>query len=560
MSGRRDQQDRGPKGRTEPTLGSLDHLDAPPEPQDSLPHVKVDPLQRRTAPSVRPGPRPGKRGWLLPLLLLLVIAAVTLVWLQQDRLRGLLPSTELNDVLSRADQAFAAGKLDGSDGTSARELFEAARDQQPDNDRARDGLRRVGQAEIARADAALSAKRYDEADAALGQARELLGGGSDVERLGQELAQARNPQTQTESLVDQAQQAFAAGKLDGDDGAGALYKRVLDADPSNTVAARGLDKVGDGLAAQARDALTNNDKATATARVERIAALVPGYGDLPSLRASLAETKKQDNEALTQLLTQGGDAMRAGRFTGEGDDNALARFRAALAIDPDNADARAGLGQVAQALLVQANAALDGNDNEQAAHLLEEAAALAPKSAELAAARARLSGVPRSTDGVHAQEDAAPAPVLTPAQSAQVGGMIKRAQAAAARGDLMTPPGDSAYDLYRGALSIDGNNEVARAGLQALPAVVERQFNQALSGKDLVKADDLLNTLNDLAPGESDMGDLRRHLASAWIDQAIERNNAGDRTSASQALQRARRLAPDDPRLQDAYSRLQSGR
>jgi tetratricopeptide (TPR) repeat protein len=559
MSGRRDQQDRGPKGRTEPTLGSLDHLDAPPEPRDSLPHVKVDPMQRRTPPPARPGAESRKRGWLLPLLLLLVIAAITLVWLQQDRLRGLLPSTELNDVLSRADKAFADGKLDGSDGTSARELFEAARDQQPDNDRARDGLRRVGQAEIARADAALSAKRYDEADAALSEARELLGGGSDVERLGQQLAQARNPQTQTETLVDQAQQAFAAGKLDGDDGAGALYKRVLDADSANTVAARGLDKVGDGLAAQAREALANNDKATASARVERIAALVPGYGDLPSLRAALAETKKQDNEALTQLLAQGGDDMRAGRFTGDGDDNALARFRAALAIDPDNADARAGLGQVAQALLVQANAALDGNDNEQAAHLLEQAAVLAPKSAELAAAKARLGGAAHS-DGVHAQEDAAPAPILTPAQSAQVGGMIKRAQAAASRGDVMTPPGDSAYDLYRGALSIDGNNETARAGLQALPAVVERQFNLALSGKDLVKADDLLNTLNDLAPGESDMGDLRRHLASAWIDQAIERNTAGDRTSASQALQRARQLAPDDPRLQDAYSRLPSGR
>jgi tetratricopeptide (TPR) repeat protein len=565
MSGRRDSQDRGPRGRTEPTLGKLD-LDAPQrpvQPDDGLPRITIDASERRAyAPPPRREPS-GRRGWLLPLILLLVIGGGTTLWLQQDRLRNLVPSTELNDVLGRANTALAAGKLDGTDGESARELFEAARALQPDSDQARDGLRRVGQAEVARADAALHAGQYDQADEALNAARELLGGGSDVERLGQELAAARNPQAQTESLVDQAQQAFAAGKLDGDDGAGALYKRVLDADKTNAVAARGLDKVGDALAAKAKQAIASGDKAAASTIIDHIAALVPGYGDLPTLRASLAETKKQDDESINQLIRQGGDDMRAGRFTGTGDDNALARFVAVLAVDPDNAEAKAGMGQIAQALIVQANAAIDGGDLKQAANLLGQATSLAPKSAELAAAKAHLLGTARTgaNTGTQADDAAAEAqPAITPAQAADVARKVRDAQAAANRGDIMTPPGESAYDLYRGALAIDGNNEAARSGLQNLPSLVERQFGQALANGNLTRADDLLATLSDLAPGDAGQAGLRHRLASAWVDQAVERVNAGDRVAAGDALNHARRLDPNDPRLQDVSARLSAGR
>ena len=571
MSGRKDNHDHDHRGRTEPRLGRLDDLDRPAAPvDDGLPHIVVDEPRRRTGGPTPPPPRrERKRGWLIPVLVLVLIGGVTGLWLQQDRLRNLMPATELNDLLGQANQALAAGKLDGTAGDSARELLEKARDQQPDSDQARDGLRRVGMAEVARADAALSAGNLDEAEAALNVARELLGGGSDVERLTQQLSQARNPQGHTESLIDRAQAAFAAGKFDGDDGAGALYRRVLDADRNNTVAARGLDRVGDALAAQARQAISDNDRPRANALVDRIAILVPGYSDLPSLRASLAETRKQDDQAIATLIQQGNDAMRAGRFTGEGDDTALARFNAALAADPDNAGAKAGLGQVAQALIVQANAALDSNDDAQAAKLLDQATKLAPKSAELAAARARLGGgdghaaasVPPAA-GAQAGDDNAPEASLavSPEQKAKVADLVRRAQAAASRGDIMDPPGDSAYDLYRNALAIDGNDPTARAGLQGLPAQVEKQMQQAVAAGNVKRAEDLYGTLSDLAPGDASQGEMRHRLGSALIDNALQRASSGDRQGAFQSLDHARRYVPDDPRLQSAYERIATGR
>src|SRR6185437_5537459 len=209
-------------------------------------------------------------------------------WLSQNRLRGMLPRTDLNTVLEQAQQALKDGRLDGQDGTSARELFQQAVAQEPDNDRARDGLRQVGQAELSSADAALQAGQFAQAQQQAAVARELLGGGSDVDRLDTLISRAQAAQVQT---VDLAQQALAAGKLDGPQGAGALYQRVLQADPGNAVATHGLDLVGSALSVQAHDALESGDLAKAGASIEQLAALQPNNGALPALRALQAQLR-----------------------------------------------------------------------------------------------------------------------------------------------------------------------------------------------------------------------------------------------------------------------------
>lgn len=572
MSGRRDQHEADPHRRTEPTLGDLDQLDAPATPAgDGLPHVRVEARPARAGTPPERAPRPSRRGWLVPLLLLLLIGLGATLWLNQGWLRGQVPRTELNDVLTRAQQALQAGHLDGQDGSSARELFQQAADQQPDNDRAQDGLRQVGQAELAQADAALQSGHLDQAAQQASAARELLGGGTDIDRLDAAIVQARAAHVPTSDLVDRAQQALAAGTLDGPQGAGAMYRQVLQTDPGNAVAAHGLDQVGDALAVQARKAFDANDAATANATVEELAALQPNNGALPSLRALQAQNLKHDNGALDSALKQGMDALRAGHIAGAGDDTAMAHFKAALALDPDSAEAKAGLGKVAQALTVQASAALDAGDTVQASRLLDQASALAPKSADLAAAHARLNSVSQAaaSPGASARNDvggtpddaldpAAPA-ALSPQQSATLAKLVQRGQAAAARGDIMLPPGNSAYDLYRNALVIDGNSTAALQGLQALPAQVEKQFEQALGNGNLSQASDMLGNLSELSPGDAGQAALSERLAGAWLDQAEQQLGRGDRVGATQSLDRARALAPNLPRLLDLAARLQGG-
>ena len=592
MARDRDQHEADARGRTEPTLGNLADLEVPVEDVDTLPPITAGERVSRT-----PAPTPARRrGWWVVLVLVLV-AAVAVVWVNQNRLRGMVPRTELNDVLGRAEQALQAGHLDGQDGTSARELYQSVIAVQPDNDAAHDGLQRTGRALLAQADAALQAGHVDQAAQQAAVVRDLLGGGSDIDRLDRAILAARAPAPATPDLVERAQQALAAGKLDGPQGAAALYQQIAQADPGSAVATHGLDQVGEVMARRARQALDAHDAAAAGARIEELAALQPTNGALPALRAAQAQLQAAaatsaatvaapavaatpvvaatlppppapiqaapapDHRAVASEVKQGQAALRAGRISGAGSDTALAHFKAALLLDPDNAEARDGLGKIAQALTVQANAATDAGDSAQATRLLAQAALLAPRSADLAAARAHLANSGHTSasapDSVGDDDAAATvAAVLTPQQSANIARLVQAARAATQRGDIMMPPGESAFDLYRSALAIDGNNAAARQGLQALPDAVAQQFQRALAAGNLHQADDMLANYAELAPGDAQHASMAARLTSAWLDQAEQQLARGDRAGAAQALDRARKLTPGNARLASLSARL----
>ncbi len=296
MSTRRDPHDNRTNIRSEPTLGDLDRVDDPlPGAPDGLPQVTVEPRRARrgTPPSASPRRRGGHWRWLAPLLLLLALVVAGLLWFNQGNLRGMLPRTDLNGVLTQAQQALKDGHLDGQDGNSARELFQQVAAQEPDNDRARDGLRQVGQAELSRADAALQAGQLDEAAQHAAVARELLGGGSDIDRLDALIVAPVRRRVQAGDLVEQAQQALAAGKLDGAQGAGALYQRMRRRTPVTRSRPMGWSRWLARWRCRRTHALEANEPAKAGAHIEELAALQPNNGALPALRALQAQMRQQ---------------------------------------------------------------------------------------------------------------------------------------------------------------------------------------------------------------------------------------------------------------------------
>jgi tetratricopeptide (TPR) repeat protein len=559
MIGRNDPPARDPRARTEPKLGNIDQLDMPPRRprSDGLPPLEPETPRRDPRDSATP-----RRAWpwALAALVAIIVIGGAWVWTHQNALRADLPRTQLNAILARGDNALATGKLSGSP-DSARDLYEAALALDPDSEHAIAGLRKVGAAELKRAQDDIAHDKLSAARAALEEARGLLGGGA-VASTEAALNKAANRGATIQVLLDQARAALAANNIDGKGGAADLFHRVLVIDSDNAVARHGMDQVGSALAAQVQAQLKNNDRDGAQRTLDRLAALVPNYAELPGLRAAIAQANQDAQARRDQYLAQGDADLRAGKITGTGDDNALAQFQAALAEDPGNAQAQAGLGRVAQALVVQANAALDAGHADDAKQLLEQAAKLAPKSADLAAARLRLQAQDAHTATAQGEsgDGSAPAePALTPAQSAKVAQLVKRAQAAAGKGELMLPPGDSAYDLYRAALAIDGNNAAAQAGLHALPQTARQLFGRALHGGKLDHAGDLLATLAELNPGDPALGDMQHDLGGAWIARARTLADKGRYDDARRALDEARRLTPDDPRISEVDNRIGYG-
>lgn len=585
MNGRHDSSSRDTSRRTDPTLGDLDQLDAGAdrrgaarerEPERPASAPRPPPFNARPARK-RPLRRRHRMRWSLIILAVVAIVVIGWLWNHQAMLSGMLPQTQLNALLERADTAYSAGNLAGSE-NSARDLYEAARALDPDNEHALTGLQNVGHAELDRAQAALKKRDYASARSALEEARSLLGGGAAVEGMDKALAKAVLQTSNVDVLINQARAALANGDIDGPDGAAALFGKVLAGDPHNAVARHGMDQIGDLLATRIQGQVGSNDLVGAKQTLSDLAGLLPRYSQLPTLRASVAAAERDSQSQRDQYLEKGQADLRAGKITGAGDDNAEAQFKAALEADPDNDKAKAGLGQVAGALIVQANAALESGQTQDAKKLLDAAAELAPKSADLAAARSRLAAsearpAPKAANRATAHASVAtveadqvpeafappsPAP-LTPMQSAKVARLVARARSAARKGDIMLPPGDSAYDLYRAALGIDGDNVEAQAGLRALPEVTRAQFDQAVREDNLDHAHDMLATLQQLDPGDPAMPAMRHRLGSAWLDRADHYVGLGELAAARTALQEAQRLMPQDPRISEVDARIQRG-
>ena len=353
--------------RSDPSLGQLDDLGETGSYRAVGRHSARRPAQRAA----------DWRGWIAPA----AIAAAFIVlgasaWHWQDRLRSaLLPNTQLNDTLARAQKALADGKLLGDGG--ARDLFQSVRAQDPDNDLAREGLNQVGARLLADARTTLQKNDLATARSDLDAANEILGGGTQVEEVKAALDAAQARGTKLENLLASADAALAANRLLGADGAAALYRQILDVDAGNAVAKHGLDKVAAAQAQLVRDALGQGNIDLANQRIAQLAEAAPNYAAIPALRAELAKRRAADTPApapapkrnavastataepeqeqirepsladrarIEEMLGDADRALGAGNLMDPG--GAYDKYRAVLGIDGNNTRAMDGLKRI----------------------------------------------------------------------------------------------------------------------------------------------------------------------------------------------------------------------
>jgi serine/threonine-protein kinase PpkA len=522
--------------RAEPSIGRIDEFAA---------NTSRRPMQTsaRAAPS-------GSKAWLWIILAIVVLGGGFAAWRYQDRLRGLLPKTELNDLISRGQKALAEGKLVGTQGDSARELFQAARTLDADNDMARQGLSKVGERLVEQASAAITRNDFVTARTDLAAATDVLGGGAEIEELKARLHSSESRTTQSSDLLARGDQELAAGHLLGTGSAAEAYQKMLDADGANGLAISGLKKVGEALAKQARDAMAAGNNELANQRVGELAQLSPNHPAIPELRAALANQRADSNQALEQQLSRAEAQQRAGKISG--DDGALALFEAALKRDPNNARAKAALKKIAQGLVVQANAALDDSNVAQADKLLQQAETAAPDLPDIRAAKTRLREAREQLD-IGKQQTQTSAADAGRAQT-----LLDEAEKAMAAGNLILPPGDSAWDKYRAVLRIDGNNSKAFAGINRIPARAKELFEQALKDNTPYKARSYIDTITQADPGDVAAPAMKERLANVLLDQADARITQNQRADATRALNAVRELAPANPRLAPLQAKLQA--
>ncbi len=524
--------------RAEPVFGEIDAID------------DGDP-RRRDGPSRAP-PERGVAHRMAALVAVLGIGAgIATLWAWQDHLRALLPDTRWNTLLAEGQRAMEAGRLAGDDVGSALQMFRAVLREDPDNATALAGVREVGERLAALSAEALAAGDRDIARARLAQAREVLQGGARIDTLERDLAALESKDSELAGLLEQASAARDAGRLtDAPDSAAALFARALAAEPGNGIARKGLDDIVAALDAQARAALDEGRPADAEALATRIESVSPGHAAVPALRGRVADARAAAAQALEEALTTGEARLREGRLLAPEHDSARHHFQQALARDPGNARARAGLSRIGAALLLQADAAIEAGDAAGARRRLREARTFGASAGDADASRLRLRELEERL------AIAAERPPLTADQQARLERFLAEADAALAADALNEPPGGNAYDLYRAALSLDRGDQRARDGLAAIAPRARALFDEAVAAGRPAAARPYLDAFESTSRDGAARNAMRLALGRAYAAQGERQAAAGQREAARRSLARAREMAPDDPAVAALAARL----
>lgn len=480
--------------------------------------------------------RPAARRWMA--LAGGVVIAAALLWWHRPISDAIWPDTRIQQLRIDAARALHAGELSRADGTGARELYQAALALDPDRDGARDGLVRVGEAALGRASEQIDAGRLEDARRSLQLARELAMPRASTDALAARLEGLENSVGGVERLLELARASRSAGRLDGgDDAALPLYQQVLSLQPNQLEALEGREDTLSDLLQQARQAMADGDLITSASRVERTREVDAGHIDLPRTMALLVGRIEQ------RLLTADAD-LRQGRL-----ERALDGYRQVEAIQPDNTAAARGQLRVANAHAALSRRHAADFRIREAQLELGAAQAIAPDASAVIDARDHLTQARLLQ--ARLQSDLPPAE-----RKKRLRELLDAAGAAEARGDLLLPPGDSAYDKLRTARAIAPDDPAVIAMTGRLRPAARECFQTSLRRNRMDTAGACLDAYVVLEGEDRVVHTARHQLALRWIAVGDERLGAGDLQLARRALDTARSLDPSADGLEAFARRL----
>ena len=467
------------------------------------------------------------------LLLLLVVFRRPL----SDRI---WPEASAQAFRDRAARALAHGRLTAADGSGARELYEAALAIDPDANDARTGLMRVAQDALAQAIVAIDHGRYADAHRALQLARDLSAPQAQVDAAGARLRQDEARHAGIDRLLQQASMASAAHRLDGSpDAALPIYQRVLAMQPDRVEALEGREDALSDLLQDARVALQRGDLVEGARLVSVARTYDAGHAELPEVEGRLSQSLEEANARASRALRAGNLAL------------ATDHWQAVLKVDASNHDASGGLQRVASAWAHRAERDAADFRFAQAAQALDEARGLGAEPAVVRAAERAIA---------HARQSRATLnpPALNRQRAREVRRLLAEATVAEKRGDLLSPPGDSAYDKLRAARALAPDDPTVRQQSRRLLPTAIRCFERELRNNNLARAGECLDARVALDGDRVRIAHDRRRLAERWLAVGDERLGAGDAKGATAALERARTLDPQAPGIDVFSERLRA--
>jgi TonB family protein len=266
-----------------------------------------------------------------------------------------------------------------------------------------------------------------------------------------------------------------------------------------------------------------------------------------ALAAAAADQRLADLRARAEL------ALQEGRLTEPPGDAAIDHYLTILALAPGDADARRGIVAVTEFLFASVETALLEQSYEAAAKDLDQLRRADPSSSRLAfldAQLVRAMAASAATPPPSAAAASAPTGAI-----AELDSVLSLAAARLARGELLTPAGDSAIAYLERAMRIDAEDERVVALRREVAAAVLAAA-RVLANADVAGATSLAQRARGLGADAAALTRLDSELGAAR-QRAADRGRAERVGVVQERIRQGALFAPEDSALSELKS-LQS--
>ncbi len=224
------------------------------------------------------------------------------------------------------------------------------------------------------------------------------------------------------------------------------YNAMLMLDRNNREAHEGLSQISQRLTEDAETARQAGDLERSLALIDQGLRVDPERREFHTLKDAVAEGQralgKKHRRLVAQWLERAQGQFRSGLLTTPPGDNAFETYRMLLAVVPGQAEALAGLEQIAERCVQLAEAAQRSGNAETSIAFVDQGLQAVPGHARLAELRTALGS----------------------GQAEAIRGLLGKAEQQLVASRLTAPEGDNALETYQEILALDPGNAQAVTG------------------------------------------------------------------------------------------------
>jgi serine/threonine-protein kinase PpkA len=456
---------------------------------------------------------------------------------------------EVQHLLTEAERQLTALHLTQPEHDNAYASYRKVLELDPENTQAKAGLERIAKQFEQLARQRQAEGLFQESLAAAERGLRVLPEHAGLQALRTEVqaqidAQARQRAEQEQrrrevaQLLVQAERQLKASLLiePVDNNAYASYRKVLELEPNNAQAKAGLERIAGQFEQSARQRQAEGSFQESLAAIEQGLQVLPEHTGLQALRAQVqaqidaqarqrAEQERRQRK-VTRLLTQAEQQLKDSHLLEPPDDNAYASYRKVLELEPDNAQAKAGLERIAGQFEHSARQRQAEGSFQESLAAIEQGLQVIPGHAGLQALRAQVQAQIDAQARQRAEQER---------RQHEVARLLVQAEGQLKASQLIEPANDNAYASYRKVLELEPNNGKARQGLQAIAEHFEKQAQRCQNEGRLIAALVAINAGLKAVPDDPNLVKLQQTINQNLNEKARRHRRLSDLEEAAKA-------------------------